>query len=145
MEPIFYNNYKRITFKNCEPLYCMPVIYIILYSNYTLVKTVFQRTFLLSWESFILLLQINFAEHHSGHCLCFSWHCLRSLISTTHPLKVGGSSSTLTDFPLKNKPLFVLSLLREEKKDVNLHVTLYTVKPRISIYERRQNYWFSLL
>ena len=32
---MFYNNYKwNITFKNCDPLYCTPITYIILYSNY---------------------------------------------------------------------------------------------------------------
>ena len=28
IQPIFYNNYKwSITYKNCESLYCIPVIY----------------------------------------------------------------------------------------------------------------------
>ena len=36
---MFYNNYKcGITFKNCESLYYIPIIYIILYINYTSLK-----------------------------------------------------------------------------------------------------------
>ena len=36
---MFYNNYKwSITFKNCESLYCIPVIYITLYIHYTSIK-----------------------------------------------------------------------------------------------------------
>jgi len=43
MQVIFYNNYKHnIIFKNSEPLYCTPVTYLILYSNYTLIR---KRTF----------------------------------------------------------------------------------------------------
>ena len=36
---IFYNNYTwSIIFKNCESLYCIPVLHIILYFNYTSIK-----------------------------------------------------------------------------------------------------------
>ena len=36
---MFYNNYKRsITFKNCESLCCILLTYIILYTNYILIK-----------------------------------------------------------------------------------------------------------
>ena len=36
---MFYHNYKwSINFKNCESLCCVPVTYIILYSNYTSIK-----------------------------------------------------------------------------------------------------------
>ena len=36
---MFCNNYKwDIAFKNCESLYCTPVMYIIWYINYALIK-----------------------------------------------------------------------------------------------------------
>ena len=40
IQSIFYNNYTwSITFKNCESLYCIPVTYMILYINYTSIKS----------------------------------------------------------------------------------------------------------
>ena len=46
---MFYNNYKwSITFKNCESLYCIPVIYITLYIHYTSIKK--KKGFRLNYE-----------------------------------------------------------------------------------------------
>ena len=40
LQPIFYNYYKwNVIFKNCESLCYMPETYIILYINYTSIKT----------------------------------------------------------------------------------------------------------
>ena len=52
-----------MTFKNCESLYCTPVTYIILYSNYT---SIFKKNFNLEkekmalWEKAFSQLEIGF-------------------------------------------------------------------------------------
>lgn len=69
---------------------------------------------------------------------CFSWHCLRVLLSPACPLRREVPLSTFTDFLLRINPgLFsFFSLFRErERKDMDLHVNFYPVNLRISIYE----------
>ena len=55
---MFYNNYKwSINFKNCEPLYCTPVTYVILYSNYTSIQKRFRS--ILTGQQWTVILELR--------------------------------------------------------------------------------------